>query len=89
MRPSAQTRNDPRIGARRVPFGIQLNQPALALAAGVIVLNERLTAWNVAARALISVGYVLATRRHEEARVRSSLPHQSLRSLRSPHPSAR
>jgi len=32
----------------------------------VIVLNEPLTAWNVAALALILSGCVLATRRHSE-----------------------
>jgi phospholipid/cholesterol/gamma-HCH transport system permease protein len=37
--------------------------PAVALAAGVIVLNEPLTAWNVAALVLILVGCVLATHR--------------------------
>jgi drug/metabolite transporter (DMT)-like permease len=40
----------------------------MALAAGVTVFNELLTVWNVAARALISVGCALATRRHEENR---------------------
>ena len=40
--------------------------PAVALAAGVIVLNEPLTRWNVAALVLILIGCVLATRRHDE-----------------------
>jgi drug/metabolite transporter (DMT)-like permease len=38
----------------------------VALAAGVIVLHEPLTPWNVAALALILAGCVLATRRHAE-----------------------
>lgn len=37
--------------------------PAVALAAGVIILNEPLTAFNVAGLALILTGSVLATRR--------------------------
>jgi drug/metabolite transporter (DMT)-like permease len=36
------------------------------LAAGVIVLHEPLTAWNVAALTLILAGCVLATRRHPQ-----------------------
>ncbi|MDX1884771.1 DMT family transporter [Mycolicibacterium sp. 120270] len=40
--------------------------PAVALLAGVIVLNEPLTAWNVAALVLILVGCVLATHRPDE-----------------------
>ncbi len=58
-------RTDPRSGRGACP-GYHLRQPALALAAGVIVFYVPLTAWNVATRALISVGCVLATRRHEE-----------------------
>jgi drug/metabolite transporter (DMT)-like permease len=37
--------------------------PAVALLAGVIVLNEPLTAWNVAALVLILGGCILATHR--------------------------
>jgi drug/metabolite transporter (DMT)-like permease len=37
--------------------------PAVALAAGVVVLNEPLTPWNLAGLALILVGLVLATRK--------------------------
>jgi drug/metabolite transporter (DMT)-like permease len=37
--------------------------PAVALLAGVVVLNEPLTAWNLAALALILAGSVLATHR--------------------------
>lgn len=37
--------------------------PAVALAAGVIVLDEPLTPWNLAGLALILGGSVLATRR--------------------------
>ena len=40
--------------------------PAVALLAGVIVLNEPLTAWNVAALVLILAGCVLATHRPDE-----------------------
>ena len=40
--------------------------PAVALLAGVIVLNEPLTAWNIAGLALILTGSVLATRRSDE-----------------------
>ena len=40
--------------------------PAVALAAGVIVLGEPLTTWNVAGLALILAGSALATRRSPE-----------------------
>ncbi|MBN3459127.1 DMT family transporter [Mycolicibacterium mageritense] len=40
--------------------------PAVALAAGVLVLGEPLTAWNVAGLALILTGSVLATRKPPE-----------------------
>jgi drug/metabolite transporter (DMT)-like permease len=50
------------IGAARALVFTYIN-PVVALAAGVIVLNEPLTAFNVAALALILVGCVLATRR--------------------------
>ena len=53
------------VGAARALVFTYIN-PAVALAAGVIVLNEPLTAWNVAALALILAGCVLATRRHTE-----------------------
>jgi drug/metabolite transporter (DMT)-like permease len=53
------------VGAARALVFTYIN-PAVALAAGVIVLHEPLTAWNVAALALILAGCVLATRRHEE-----------------------
>jgi drug/metabolite transporter (DMT)-like permease len=53
------------VGAARALVFTYIN-PAVALAAGVIVLSEPLTAWNLAALALISVGCILATRRHEE-----------------------
>jgi hypothetical protein len=59
------------------------------LPTGMIMFNEPLAAWNVAARALISVGCVWATRRHEEAAPVRSLSHHSLRSPGPPHPSAR
>ena len=52
------------VGAARALVFTYIN-PVVALAAGVIVLNEPLTVWNVAALALILVGCVLATRRHE------------------------
>jgi drug/metabolite transporter (DMT)-like permease len=54
------------IGAARALVFTYIN-PAVALAAGVIVLNEPLTLWNVAALALILGGCVLATRRPKEA----------------------
>jgi drug/metabolite transporter (DMT)-like permease len=41
--------------------------PAVALLAGVIVLNEPLTAWNVGALVLILAGCILATHRPDEA----------------------
>ncbi|AFM19563.1 DMT(drug/metabolite transporter) superfamily permease [Mycolicibacterium chubuense NBB4] len=49
------------VGAARALVFTYVN-PAVALAAGVIVLNEPLTAWNVAGLALILTGSVLATR---------------------------
>jgi drug/metabolite transporter (DMT)-like permease len=51
------------IGAARALVFTYIN-PAVALAAGVVVLHEPLTAWNIAALALIMAGCVLATRRH-------------------------
>jgi drug/metabolite transporter (DMT)-like permease len=53
------------IGAARALVFTYIN-PAVALTAGVIVLNEPLTAWNLAALALILAGCVLATRRPKE-----------------------
>src|SRR6476659_7296004 len=53
------------VGAARALVFTYIN-PAVALAAGVIVLHEPLTAWNVAALALVLTGCVLATRRHPE-----------------------
>jgi drug/metabolite transporter (DMT)-like permease len=50
------------VGAARALVFTYVN-PAVALAAGVIVLNEPLTPWNVAGLALILTGSVLATRR--------------------------
>jgi drug/metabolite transporter (DMT)-like permease len=50
------------VGAARTLVFTYVN-PAVALAAGVIVLNEPLTAWNVAGLVLILAGSVLATRR--------------------------
>jgi drug/metabolite transporter (DMT)-like permease len=50
------------VGAARALVFTYVN-PAVALAAGVIVLNEPLTPWNVAGLALILAGSVLATRR--------------------------
>jgi drug/metabolite transporter (DMT)-like permease len=60
------------VGAARALVFTYVN-PAVALLAGVIVLNEPLTAWNVAALVLILAGCVLATHRPDEA-------------LPSPHP---
>ena len=53
------------VGAARALVFTYIN-PAVALAAGVLVLHEPLTAFNVAALALILAGCVLATRRHKE-----------------------
>jgi drug/metabolite transporter (DMT)-like permease len=53
------------VGAARALVFTYIN-PAVALAAGVIVLYEPLTLWNVAALVLIMAGCVLATRRHKE-----------------------
>jgi drug/metabolite transporter (DMT)-like permease len=53
------------VGAARALVFTYIN-PAVALAAGVIVLHEPLTLWNVAALTLIMAGCVLATRRHTE-----------------------
>jgi drug/metabolite transporter (DMT)-like permease len=53
------------VGAARALVFTYIN-PAVALAAGVIVLREPLTLWNVAALALILAGCVLATRRAKE-----------------------
>jgi drug/metabolite transporter (DMT)-like permease len=54
------------VGAARALVFTYIN-PAVALAAGVIVLNEPLTPWNIAALALILAGCVLATRRPKQA----------------------
>ena len=51
------------IGAARALVFTYIN-PAVALAAGVVVLHEPLTAWNIAALVLILAGCVLAMRRH-------------------------
>ena len=53
------------VGAPRALVFTYVN-PAVALAAGVIVLNEPLTALNLAGLALILTGSVLATRRADE-----------------------
>jgi drug/metabolite transporter (DMT)-like permease len=53
------------VGAPRALVFTYVN-PAVALAAGVIVLNEPLTALNLAGLALILTGSVLATRRPDE-----------------------
>ena len=54
------------VGAARALVFTYIN-PAVALAAGVVVLNEPLTPWNLAGLALILTGSVLATRRTEAA----------------------
>jgi drug/metabolite transporter (DMT)-like permease len=51
------------VGAARALVFTYIN-PAVALGAGVIVLHEPLTPFNVGALALILAGCVLATRRH-------------------------
>jgi drug/metabolite transporter (DMT)-like permease len=53
------------VGAPRALVFTYIN-PAVALAAGVIVLGEPLTAWNIAGLALILAGSVLATRRADQ-----------------------
>jgi drug/metabolite transporter (DMT)-like permease len=53
------------VGAARALVFTYVN-PAVALLAGVLVLNEPLTAWNVAALLLILAGCVLATHRPDE-----------------------
>jgi drug/metabolite transporter (DMT)-like permease len=53
------------VGAARALVFTYIN-PAVALAAGVIVLHEPLTAWNVAALTLILAGCILATRRRPD-----------------------
>jgi drug/metabolite transporter (DMT)-like permease len=53
------------VGASRALVFTYVN-PAVALAAGVIVLNESLTPWNVAGLVLILSGSVLATRRPDD-----------------------
>ena len=53
------------VGAPRALVFTYVN-PAVALLAGVIVLNEPLTAWNIAGLALILTGSVFATRRSHE-----------------------
>jgi drug/metabolite transporter (DMT)-like permease len=58
------------VGAARALVFTYVN-PAVALAAGVIVLNEPLTPWNVAGLGLILAGSVLATRRADAEPVAS------------------
>ena len=70
------------VGAARALVFTYVN-PAVALAAGVIVLSEPLTPWNLAGLALILTGSVLATRRAEVAR-RKSAPRSHAASARSP-----
>ena len=53
------------VGATRALVFTYVN-PAVALAAGVLVLSEPLTPWNVAGLALILVGSALATRHHPD-----------------------
>lgn len=53
------------VGAARALVFTYVN-PVVALAAGVIVLDEPLTAWNVGALMLILAGCVLATRRPDQ-----------------------
>src|SRR6476620_8015025 len=53
------------VGAARALVFTYVN-PAVALLAGVVVLNEPLTAWNVAALVLILAGCVLATHRPDD-----------------------
>ncbi len=57
------------VGAARALVFTYVN-PAVALLAGVAVLGEPLTLWNVAALALILAGCVLATHRPSEVPAR-------------------
>jgi drug/metabolite transporter (DMT)-like permease len=59
------------VGAARALVFTYVN-PAVALAAGVIVLHEPLTPWNIAGLALILAGSVLATRRPDADPVRAA-----------------
>ena len=52
------------VGATRALVFTYVN-PAVALAAGVTILNESVTAWHLAGLALILAGSVLATRRSD------------------------
>ena len=63
------------VGAARALVFTYVN-PAVALLAGVIVLSEPLTAWNVAALTLILAGCILATHRSKvgQAAVTASVP---------------
>lgn len=58
------------VGAARALVFTYVN-PVVALAAGVIVLDEPLTAWNVGAMVLILAGCLLATRRHPDDAIQS------------------
>jgi drug/metabolite transporter (DMT)-like permease len=53
------------VGAARALVFTYIN-PAVALAAGVVVLHEPLTAWNIGALVLILAGCILATRPHTQ-----------------------
>ncbi len=53
------------VGAARALVFTYIN-PAVALAAGVIVLGEPLTPWNIAGLALVLAGSILATRRPDQ-----------------------
>ncbi|HET9564115.1 MAG TPA: DMT family transporter [Mycobacterium sp.] len=63
------------VGAARALVFTYVN-PAVALLAGVIVLSEPLTGWNVAALILILAGCILATHRPkvDQAAVTASVP---------------
>jgi drug/metabolite transporter (DMT)-like permease len=63
------------VGAARALVFTYVN-PAVALLAGVIVLSEPLTAWNVAALILILSGCILATHRPkvDQGAVTASVP---------------
>jgi drug/metabolite transporter (DMT)-like permease len=61
------------VGAARALMFTYVN-PAVALAAGVVVLNEPLTPWNVAGLVLILAGLVLATRRAGPAETAEPAP---------------
>lgn len=71
------------VGAARALVFTYVN-PAVALAAGVIVLSEPLTPWKLAGLALILTGSVLATGRADGRTASASRPRSNAAPARSP-----